>query len=72
MKRLKLKCDDPPSKIAFKFNLRRYTLARLAQCAMRAAPPPDPASLAVIDASLNAAARALAAGAYTRPLFDST
>ena len=35
-------------------------LARLAQCAMRAAPPPDPASLAVIDASLNAAARALA------------
>jgi len=29
-KRLKLQCDEPLSKFAFKFNLRRYTMARAA------------------------------------------
>ena len=28
-KRLKLKCDEPLSKFAVKFNLRRFTMARL-------------------------------------------
>ena len=30
-KRLKLKCDEMPSNIAFKFNLRRYIWARPAE-----------------------------------------
>jgi hypothetical protein len=40
-KRLKLKCDEPLSDFAFKFNLRRYTLEALAVLRKASAYPVD-------------------------------
>jgi hypothetical protein len=56
-KRLKLKYGGPPSKFAFKFNLRRWHWVDLIMDAI--------ALLWVIQSLLTA-------GAYTRPLFGST
>ena len=65
---LKLKCDILLSNFAFKFNLRRYTKAFgiPVVVAINSFPTDTPAELELVRAA------AIAAGAYTRPLFSLT
>jgi len=70
--RSKLKYDVPPSKIAFKVNLRRYNVA-----IQKTADNYDARSglkwdMRSLRLHLQAKHGATAAGAYTRPLFGST
>jgi len=60
-KRLKLECDEPPSKFAFKINLRRYIVV-------------DGKTYYKYELLTPFAESGLhnLAGAYTRPLFSST
>jgi hypothetical protein len=57
--RLKLKCDEPLSSVAFNFNLSRYMEDPYAEPVDIFATPPE--GLELVEA-----------GAYTRPLFSST
>jgi hypothetical protein len=56
LQRLKLKCDDPLSKFAFNFNLRRYSVEQSF----------------IIPNVPDHKVDALLAGAYTPSLFSST
>jgi hypothetical protein len=64
-KRLKLKCDEPLSNFAFKFNLRRYTLEGTS---VQMANTTD-AELAEALVMAKEYTNVSMAGAYTRPLF---
>jgi hypothetical protein len=66
IKRLKLKSDEPLSKLAFKSKLRRYNKVTDAQGAVATA------EISVTVTAVNDRAfGACQAGAYTRPLFSS-
>ena len=77
-KRLNLKCDEPLSNVAFKFNLRRYSSADetvRVWLAPGGAAEQSARDLAAANARTkvaNTRARRLEAGAYTRPLSGST
>jgi len=70
IKLLKLRYEELLSKIAFKFNLRRYTMA--ARAAATAARSPAARSPAAEFPATRSPAAASPAGAYTRSHFSST
>jgi ammonia channel protein AmtB len=59
---LKLRCDEPLSNVAFKFNVRHYTKEGVV----------DFAGGIVVHITAGFSALACVAGPYTRPLFRST
>jgi hypothetical protein len=72
---LKLKCDEPLSKIAFKFNLHRYSKMGLLETPTRVYVVQRPARDGGQDCDFPdkySQANQCQAGAYTRPLLSAT